>query len=133
MPEDKRRKHAVRDRMAAAGETYTTAARVLDKPYVHPDGTEDSWSISEAMQEHGLDYAGAVAWLEDPARKTMCEDCGWSFGMICPECELGCGCERYCSGWRHREFAGDDDFDDQAEDDYECECGAGHEYNCVCA
>jgi hypothetical protein len=93
VPDDKRRKHAVRDRMAAAGETYMVAARALDAPYVHPDGSADSWSITEVMQERDVDgYAGAVAWLEDPGRQTLCEDCGWTVAMACPECSPGCGC-----------------------------------------
>lgn len=128
MPADKRRKHAVRDRMAAAGETYTAAARALGKPWIHPDGTEDSWTVTEVMQERdALDYAAAVAWLEDPARKTLCETCGWTVGMTCPECS-GCGCDARCTGWRHDEFGQDDD----EPEDYQCECGAGHEYSCVC-
>ena len=124
MPVDKVRKHAIRDRMAAAGERYTAAARAIDAPY-----EPGLLSVSEVMQERGFTYAEAVAFLEDPAHRTMCEDCGWTFGMVCPECS-GCGCDRSCSGWRHREFAADDDPD--YADLYCEECGADSHYQCSC-
>ncbi|MEU7855157.1 hypothetical protein [Nonomuraea sp. NPDC049141] len=40
----------------------------------------------------------AVAIMTDPANQILCEDCGWTMGMICPECTKGCGCETRCSG-----------------------------------
>ena len=124
MPEDKARKRAIRERMAATGERYTAAARVLDAPF-----EPGLISISERMQESGGTYAEAVAWLEDPANREMCEICGWTNGMVCPECP-GCGCYTgRCSGWRHAEFDGD--LDDP--EPYECEeCGASNGYGCNC-
>ncbi|GAA0286968.1 hypothetical protein GCM10010302_26660 [Streptomyces polychromogenes] len=43
------------------------------------------------------------------ADDTLCETCGWTFGMVCPECSKGCGCSVGCTGWRHGEYAGDTD------------------------
>jgi hypothetical protein len=122
MPEDKARKHAIRDRMAATGERYTAAARALDAPY-----RPGLISVSERMQESGGTYAEAVAFLEDPANGLLCEICGWTNAMACPEC-AGCGCDTRCTGWRHAEFRHDDDPDPNA-----CEeCGATSYYDCNC-
>jgi hypothetical protein len=75
----------------------------------------------------------AEAWLADPANKVMCEDCGWTWGMICPECTPGCGCGTgRCSGWRHSEY---DDPNDDEEEEHGCpECGGGYDTyeECVC-
>ncbi|MFE2305016.1 hypothetical protein [Streptomyces sp. NPDC059411] len=51
----------------------------------------------------------------------LCETCGWTLGMLCPECP-GCGCSTGCTGWRHGEY-GDQDADDEPGDcgDDECE------------
>ncbi|MFJ8209707.1 hypothetical protein [Streptomyces sp. NPDC096033] len=38
----------------------------------------------------------------------MCTACGWTYGIICPEC-AGCGCSIGCSGWRHGEYGDQDD------------------------
>ncbi|MCF6467321.1 hypothetical protein FAF44_02690 [Nonomuraea sp. MG754425] len=51
----------------------------------------------------------AVAIMTDPANEILCEDCGWTVGMVCPECSKGCGCETDCTGWRHREYMHPDD------------------------
>jgi hypothetical protein len=104
MTADSVRKRAVRAHMAATGLSYTAAARALDAPY-----KPDCISISECMQENGFTYAEAVAFLEDPGNEIMCEVCGWTYKMVCPECAKGCGCEWRCSGWRHREWNYDDD------------------------
>ncbi|WP_060178018.1 hypothetical protein [Streptomyces sp. IMTB 1903] len=42
------------------------------------------------------------------ADDVMCTACLWTYGIICPEC-AGCGCSTRCSGWRHAEYAQDDD------------------------
>lgn len=39
----------------------------------------------------------------------LCERCGWTFGMMCPECSKGCGCSVGCTGWRHWEYGDQDD------------------------
>lgn len=63
------------------------------------------------------------AWLLDPGNQTLCEQCGWTLSMVCPECEEGCGCVTYCTGWRHSEYGGGDDdpdwrWGDEEEDPY---------------
>lgn len=46
----------------------------------------------------------------------LCDICGWTIGMVCPECP-GCGCYTgRCTGWRHSEYAHDDDFEDDVDD-----------------
>jgi hypothetical protein len=125
MPQDTRaRTRAIRDRMAAAGERYTQAAAALDAPF-----EPGLLSISERMQETGDSYAEAVAFLEDPANREMCDRCGWTYGMACPECP-GCGCYTgRCTGWRHGEF--DAGLDDDS-GSYCAECGANSHYECTC-
>jgi hypothetical protein len=127
MPEDKARKIAVRARMATTGERYTTAARALDAPF-----EPGLISVSDRMQESGDTYAEAVAWLQDPANRTMCDICGWTNGMVCPECP-GCGCYNLrCSGWRHQEAMTDDELEELRQDDRCEECGASYGYDCNC-
>ena len=80
MPKDTRaRTRAIRAHQAATGLSYTAAAAALDAPW-----KPGYISITECMQENGYDYAGAVAFLEDPANELLCEICGWTVGMICP-------------------------------------------------
>lgn len=47
--------------------------------------------------------------LLDPGNQVMCEVCGWTWNMVCPECPKGCGCEYRCTGWRHGEYRHEDD------------------------
>lgn len=74
-------------------------------------------------------YAAALHVITtEPCYQLLCEKCGWTLDMICPECP-GCGCySDECDGWRHRNFAGDDLddedgydelYDDEGEDGYE--------------
>lgn len=75
--------------------------------------TEDATSTAPFHPEGGGDEAEDV----------MCTACGWTFGMICPECP-GCGCyNSQCSGWRHAGYAQDADDDSEPGDcgDPECE------------
>ncbi len=59
--------------------------------------------IGHVMQANGGFAEDAVAYITDPANQVACETCGWTNGMLCPECP-GCGCyNSSCSGWRHRE------------------------------
>ncbi|MCX4783327.1 hypothetical protein [Streptomyces sp. NBC_01264] len=51
----------------------------------------------------------------------MCTRCGWTFGMLCPECGPGCGCSTECSGWRHSEYRQDEDDEPGDCGDDECE------------
>lgn len=88
--------------------------------------------VQELWAETDWSLAECRAYLLDPGNATLCEVCGWTFNMVCPECEKGCGCEWNCSGWRHGEWNNDDDGEWNG-DLTECEgCGAGHEYECVC-
>jgi hypothetical protein len=66
-----------------------------------------------------------------PVEGPLCQLCGWTIGMVCPEC-AGCGCYTgTCTGWRHGEFAGDDDLDDKSTDAGACEwCGGGPYCTC---
>lgn len=60
--------------------------------------------------------AEAVAIMTDPANEVMCERCGWTNGMVCPECS-GCGCENgWCTGWRHKE---DPSYQEALNDEYD--------------
>lgn len=89
--------------------------------------------VFEVWSQTGMTWAEAAAWVADPGNETMCEVCGWTYNMVCPECSLGCACEGNCSGWRHSEYEFDDGWDADYADRTECEgCGAGHEYHCVC-
>lgn len=78
----------------------------------------------------------AVAIMTDPANEILCEVCGWTVGMICPECP-GCGCYNgQCSGWRHGEWENGDSDDGFDEDGCE-ECGGslslvGYDAGCIC-
>lgn len=122
MTTDKLRKTLVRARMASTGRPYVVAARDVE-------------IITEVAAAQDCDYAEAEAEYDDPHNQLLCADCGWTVGMICPECEKGCGCEYRCSGWRHKEWNEPDDdpmADDQL-DPYVCAgCGAWHEQSCTC-
>ena len=126
MPQDTRaRTRAIRAHMAATSLGYTAAAAALDAPF-----KPGYISITECMQDNGYDYAEAVAFLEDPANELLCEICGWTVGMVCPECSPGCGCVTNCTGWRHGEWGAEDDHEPAA-----CpECGGelGSPYGCDC-
>ena len=122
MPQDTRAlTRAARARAKAKGEPYTKAREAV-------------LAIRERMGEWEETWEEAEAWYDDPANQLLCATCGWTMGMICPECSKGCGCSTNCSGWRHSEWRQENGFDD--EDDvgrgWECECGADHEYHCVC-
>lgn len=81
--------------------------------------------------------AEAVAIMTDPANQLLCETCGWTVGMVCPECSKGCGCETRCFGWRHGEWAPEKDPLEEDEDNACGECGGdhrldGYEAGCIC-
>ncbi|MEU8542958.1 hypothetical protein AB0C52_23730 [Streptomyces sp. NPDC048717] len=84
-------------------------------------------------------YKEAVAVLHreqnDPKNRVMCVRCGWTFGMICPECSKGCGCSVGCGGPPHWAYGpgADDDFDDDTDEGCEeCGGGSGPYDECVC-
>ncbi len=117
MPTQHSRKKTIRRLKADLEVTYTDAALIL--------ADDRCEQICELISEHEdvSSYATAVAVIEDPRNQVLCDICGWTLGMICPECSKGCGCETQCSGWRHGEWGGDDG---EGDDEWGCsECGAG--------
>lgn len=107
-----------RERMKATGQRYTEARA-------------DVLKIRELAEADDLTYEEAQAEYDDPANQLLCETCGWTVGMICPECP-GCGCyTARCSGWRHAEFADEDELAEL----HACpECGGDtrNHYSCEC-
>ncbi|MFE0472393.1 hypothetical protein ACFW2V_12335 [Streptomyces sp. NPDC058947] len=76
-------------------------------------------------------YASALQVVQtEPRYKVLCEACGWSLEMICPECAKGCGCETSCTGWRHGELGYGDGFegDEDGLVDYGEEFGTDEPY-----
>jgi hypothetical protein len=127
VPVDHARKSAIRQHMAAAGLPYSAAAHSLEEPF-----RPGLISIAECMADQDRTYAEAVDFLSDPGNRTMCETCGWTNYMVCPECP-GCGCYNLrCSGWRHEEAMTDDELEELRQDDRCEECGADHGYGCNC-
>jgi hypothetical protein len=115
----------IRDRQAATGKSYA-------------DARTDVLRIQEIAGEDGITFAEAAAVFDDPRNQTMCEDCYWTYGMACPECAKGCGCETRCPGWRHKEFAAQPDDPEEYRRDCE-ECGGSYDsrygsngYDCTC-
>ncbi|HEX6359494.1 hypothetical protein [Actinophytocola sp.] len=100
----------------------------------HQKAYEDVQAIRELMHVEDWTWDEAEAFYDDPGNELLCEKCGWTVAMVCPECP-GCGCYNgRCSGWRH-----DVAFDDgEPEEDIICEeCGADASFNpyaeCQCA
>ncbi|WP_152990046.1 hypothetical protein [Frankia sp. ACN1ag] len=98
-------------------------------------------ALAAIKDTYSVDHTTAIAILDDPANQLLCEDCGWTVGMVCPECPKGCGCETRCTGWRHDEYRESDGEPDEYEcdcgyhgaEDHCCECGAAPaEYHCAC-
>jgi hypothetical protein len=123
MPKMHARKRRIVELKEQLGVKHADAIALLD----HPDADERD-TLAEYIQTYvGIDtYKDAVAYLEqernDLRNQVMCERCGWTFGMVCPECP-GCGCYNgRCSGWRHHEYADDDD---EPKNSGCPECGAG--------
>lgn len=123
---------------AALGTADVIAARMLvDVRGLTPALAIREDSVQRYMEDHGASREEAEAWFDDPGTDLLCTTCGWTNEMTCPECS-GCGCDRYCTGWRHEEYA--DDGGAQSDDEYgsECrECGNNNDpsgYNwCDCA
>lgn len=127
MPKQHARKKALTALKDELGIKHACAIALLD----HPDADERE-TLERYLEEYAdiTTYREALDYLRqqqtDPANQVMCDRCGWTNGMVCPECEPGCGCSVGCTGWRHEEVraaTGDYDEDD---DPYGCpECGAG--------
>lgn len=92
-------------------------------------------AIHARMADTGEDYAEAEEIVTDPANQVLCKACGWTVGMVCPECP-GCGCYNHqCSGWRHREYMHPDERAELEAAEAECpECGGDTRtgYDCHC-
>lgn len=125
--------------MPSATRALSRAARerAQDKGIPYTKAREQLLWIEQLLDEGAFDTREeADAYVCDPANEVMCRACGWTYGMVCPECP-GCGCYNgRCSGWRHREWASQDE--DDPEDRYdECpECGGEYDvrtgYGCAC-
>lgn len=116
---------AARARATATGEPYTQAREQL----VWIQALLDEGSF-ETREE-------AEAYVADPKNQELCTVCGWTYGMICPECPKGCGCQVGCTGWRHGEWGSGDDDDEREDLEAECvECGGSYDasspYGCGC-
>lgn len=123
MPSENRAlKRAARSRASAEGVPYGTARKT-------------ELAILARMDETGEPYTEAEAVVTDPANEVLCETCGWTVSMVCPECS-GCGCCNHsCSGWRHREYMHEDDRAELEAAEAECpECGGDTRtgYDCDC-
>lgn len=124
MPKNHARKKALADLKDELGIKHTCAIALLD--HGDPDETQQLIEYLETYSDINT-YKEAVDYLRqeqnDPRNQLLCGKCGWTVGMICPECP-GCGCySGQCSGWRHHEY---DDVDGDDYDDGGCpECGAG--------
>ncbi|MGW7505941.1 hypothetical protein ACWGIR_31075 [Streptomyces albidoflavus] len=127
MPQNHARKKALAALKDELSIKHTCAIALLD----HPDADE-----REALHEFLATYTDITTYREavdhlrreqtDPANQIMCRTCGWTYGMICPECAKGCGCEYECPGWRHAEMrAATGDYDDYDDPNACPECGAG--------
>lgn len=127
MPKNHARKTALADLKDELGIKHVDAIALLDHPDVDERETLERY-LAEYVDINT--YGEALGYLRqqqnDPANKLMCTTCGWTFGMVCPECAKGCGCDYECPGWRHAEMrAATGDYDGD-EDSYGCpECGAG--------
>lgn len=121
MPKYHARAKALRAIKTGLDIKHAEAIAVLDDPRCE--------ELCYYMANWGLTtYAAAVAMVEDPFRQVLCEKCGWTKGMACPDCKDGCGCNTECSNWRHIQYTYD-------EDEHGCiECGGddGQTYGCSC-
>ncbi|MFI2207660.1 hypothetical protein ACH47Z_44865 [Streptomyces sp. NPDC020192] len=136
MPKNHARKKALADLKDELGIKHACAIALLD--HGDPDETQQLIEYLETYVDINT-YKEAVDYLRqeqnDPRNKVMCQTCGWTYGMVCPECP-GCGCySGQCSGWRHHEYE-EPDYDDPDYGVYCRECGAGGSGNpyeeCTC-
>jgi hypothetical protein len=132
MPKNHARKNQLAALKDELGVKHTDAIALLD----HPEPEDRATLAGLIYTYEGIDtYKDAVAYLEqernDPANQLLCETCGWTVGMVCPECP-GCGCYNgQCSGWRHNEYMDEE----QRAEQYACEeCGGDTRspYSCQC-
>lgn len=133
MPKNHARKNQLAELKDELGVKHADAIALLE----HPDDGERT-ILAEYLSAYTdiTTYKDAVAYLEqernDPANQLLCETCGWTVGMICPECPGGCGCYNgRCSGWRHDEWMTEDE---RRELNACVECGGdtSNHYDCQC-
>jgi hypothetical protein len=124
MPKNHARKNDLSHLKTSYGVKHTDAIALLEHD------VDERERLCQYLAEY-IDittYKDAVDYLRqeqaDPRNQLLCETCGWTNGMVCPECP-GCGCYNdQCSGWRHHEYAHDDEDDDPYGTGCR-ECGAG--------
>jgi hypothetical protein len=122
-----------------AGAFATAPARARRHKRRRVARAREEW-IRELLDGTDLTRAEAEAFVDDPGNQVLCERCGWTYNMICPECAEGCACSVGCDGWRHGEYR--DGFDDYDDDpwgehqlsDYDPSCSSCGEYlgGCEC-
>lgn len=112
--------------------TRAARARAREKNLPYQQAREDVIAIHQLATDDGLTWDEAEAIYDDPANQVICDTCGWTAGMTCPECPSGCGCNNLtCSGWRHDEFM----LDEEREELNAClDCGGDttSPYGCEC-
>jgi hypothetical protein len=111
--------------------TRAARARATVRGLPYQQAREEVLVIQQRAVDDGLSFAEAEAEFNDPLNQLLCETCGWTIGMVCPECP-GCGCYNgRCSGWRHHEYMHDDE---RAELNACDECGGDTTtgYDCGC-
>ncbi len=113
---------AARERQQRTGGNYTKALRAVRV-------------IAEIAEDNDWTFDEAEAFYDDPGNEVACENCCWTYKMLCPECP-GCGCYNgRCSGWRHEEYMHPDELADLNAWRNECpECGGDvtNHYDCQC-
>lgn len=78
------------------------------KILAHDDETQILLVDAITTYQGVTSYTSALQVIKtEPRYKVLCEVCGWSLAMICPECSRGCGCETRCTGWRHSNYVAD--------------------------
>jgi hypothetical protein len=98
------------------------------KILAHDDETQTLLVDAITTYQGVTSYTSALQVIKaEPRYKVLCETCGWSLAMICPECPRGCGCETDCTGWRHRDYGGDS-FDEEYEEDADYDDDLDDEY-----
>ncbi len=125
MPRHKRAlTRAARRRARARGLSYQQAL-------------QDVLEIRDFATYAEVTWEEAEAEYDDLRNELLCERCGWTVAEACPECPSGCGCNNgWCTGWRHAEYATDEERDDLAEAGVCEECGGdlshGSSDRCQC-
>ncbi|MDT8916253.1 hypothetical protein [Amycolatopsis sp. PS_44_ISF1] len=112
--------------------TRAARSRAREQGLTYQQARDDVRQIRELADDRELTFVEAEAFFDDPGNRLLCRTCGWTVGMICPECTEGCGCANsYCSGWRHDEYM---DAEERAELDACSECGGDStsDYGCEC-